>query len=108
MANCSLIAQASGEAVYTSDVLVGLGGELYAAVVSSTEPLALVDDVDLTEARKVRGVLSMPIDDPAGRCSSCIRARTRHHCGQRDASVPIWLAKVGISIFFHVRHAWDS
>lgn len=45
--------QASGEAVYTSDVGYGKG-ELYAYPVMSTQALATLEDVDASKVLKVR------------------------------------------------------
>ena len=45
--------QASGEAVYSSDVGVG-GDQLYARVVPSSEVLAGVDRIDASQALQVR------------------------------------------------------
>lgn len=45
--------QASGEAVYSSDVGVGASELLYACVVPSTEALAAIDGIDTSEALQV-------------------------------------------------------
>ena len=45
--------QASGEAQYTTDSGLGTSGELYAAVVASTEALATIEGIDTAAALKV-------------------------------------------------------
>ena len=61
----SVRVQASGEAVYTSDVGVG-GGELYAAIVPSTQALAYVASLDPSPALALPGVVAFvgPQDIP--------------------------------------------
>ena len=59
--------QASGEAVYTSDVSVG-GSELFAAIVPSTQALAHIVSIDPNPALELPGVVTFvgPDDIPAG------------------------------------------
>jgi len=47
------VLQASGEAVYTSDVCLG-GDELYAYPVESTQALAIIESIDASKALEVQ------------------------------------------------------